>query len=137
MPATTEMQRPLLGSEMPPVADTFNEDARIVLAQGDSLKTLCDLPSGFAKLIISSPPYNIGKAYEQQVALEEYLRSLDPILRELVRVLSPTGSLCWQVGNYVENSEVFPLDIWFYPTFKRLGLKLRNRVVWHFEHGLH
>jgi DNA modification methylase len=32
---------------------------------------------------------------------------------------------------------VFPLDIWFYPTFKRLGLKLRNRVVWHFEHGLH
>ena len=137
MPTTAEIQKPLLGSEMPPIADTFSEDARIVLAPGDSIETLRGLPSDFAKLIISSPPYNIGKAYEQQVALEEYLRSLDPILRELVRVLSPTGSLCWQVGNYVEDSEVSPLDILFYPAFKCLGLKLRNRIVWHFEHGLH
>jgi adenine-specific DNA-methyltransferase len=29
------------------------------------------------------------------------------------------------------------LDIYFYPIFKRLGLKLRNRIVWHFDHGLH
>jgi DNA modification methylase len=134
---TLAVQASLLAGEMPPIADTYCEDARIVLTLGDSLETLRLLPPGLAKLIISSPPYNIGKAYEQKVDLEEYLRSLDPILRELVRVLSPRGSLCWQVGNYVEDSEVFPLDMWFYPTFKRLGLKLRNRIVWHFEHGLH
>ena len=56
---------------------------------------------------------------------------------ELIRVLSPTGSLCWQVGNYVNKGEIFPLDILYYPLFKRHGLKLRNRVVWHFDHGLH
>ncbi len=72
MPTTLEFQRPLLGEEMPPIADAFSEEARIVLALGDSLETLRGLPSGFAKLIISSPPYNIGKAYEQQVALESY-----------------------------------------------------------------
>ena len=49
--------------------------------------------------------------------------------------------MCWQVGNHVNGSggaqEVYPLDIVLYPVFKGLGLKLRNRVVWHFEHGLH
>ncbi len=115
----------------------FKPSARIVLAHGDSLETLKGMPDGAAKLIITSPPYNIGKEYETQTKLEHYLDSLGPILHEVVRVLSPHGSLCWQVGNYVEESEVFPLDIWFYPIFKRLGLQLRNRVIWHFEHGLH
>lgn len=123
--------------EMPPIAETFNQNAKIVLTLGDSLKVLQELPTGFAKLIISSPPYNIGKSYEQQVALDKYIEWLYPILEELVRVLSPSGSLCWQIGNYVEDSEVYPLDTYFYPIFKRLGVKLRNRIIWHFEHGLH
>jgi DNA modification methylase len=100
----------------------------------DSLKSC---PDGFASLIITSPPYNIGKEYEVSVKLENYLEGLKPILTELVRVLSPAGSLCWQVGNYVDNSEIFPLDVYFYPIFKKLGLHLRNRIVWTFEHGLH
>jgi adenine-specific DNA-methyltransferase len=52
-------------------------------------------------------------------------------------VLSSDGSICWQVGNYVENGEIFPLDIFYYPVFKALGMRLRNRIVWHFGHGLH
>jgi adenine-specific DNA-methyltransferase len=59
------------------------------------------------------------------------------VIGELVRVLEPGGSLCWQVGNYVEDAEVFPLDIFYYPLFKKQGLKLRNRIVWYFGHGLH
>lgn len=59
------------------------------------------------------------------------------MIEELVRTLSDKGSICWQVGNYIHKGEVFPLDIYFYPIFKRLGLKLRNRIVWHFGHGLH
>jgi DNA modification methylase len=115
----------------------FQADSSIVLAHGDSLETLRKLPDGAIKLIVSSPPYNIGKEYEVQQKLEHYLEWLEPILAELVRVLSPNGSLCWQVGNYVEKSEVFPLDIYFYPIFKKLGLQLRNRIIWTFDHGLH
>jgi DNA modification methylase len=55
----------------------------------------------------------------------------------LYRVLHPTGSLCWQVGNYVHKGEVFPLDIYYYPIFKEQGYRLRNRLIWHFGHGLH
>ncbi|HWT01280.1 MAG TPA: site-specific DNA-methyltransferase [Pyrinomonadaceae bacterium] len=119
------------------IAASFSPDADAVIAPGDCLETLRTLPGGFAKLIITSPPYNIGKAYEKATALEHYLNSLHPIIEQTVRVLSTEGSLCWQVGNYVEDAEVFPLDIHFYHLFKSQGLKLRNRIIWHFEHGLH
>jgi DNA modification methylase len=125
------------GEKMPVVSDSFNTNAGAVLVCGDTLETLRSLPNGSAKLVISSPPYNIGKEYEARKELEHYLESLRPILSELVRVLAEGGSLCWQVGNYVEESEIFPLDMFFYPIFKDCGLRLRNRVIWHFEHGLH
>jgi adenine-specific DNA-methyltransferase len=119
------------------VVNSYRPNAEAVIAQGDCLETLRALPDGFAKLIITSPPYNIGKVYEKTTKLTEYLASINPVIDELVRVLSPEGSLCWQVGNYVESAEVFPLDIFYYPFFKEHGFKLRNRIVWHFEHGLH
>src|SRR5262249_24720879 len=46
-------------------------------------------------------------------------------------------SICWQVGNYVSNGHIVPLDLELSPIFKKLGLKLRNRIIWHFGHGLH
>lgn len=128
---------PQLGLYVPEIFESFNPNAEIVIAKGNALETLSSLPTGLAKLIITSPPYNIGKAYEDVTDLDRYLRELNPIIDELIRVLSHGGSLCWQVGNYVENSEVFPLDIYYYPLFKRHNLKLRNRIVWHFAHGLH
>lgn len=108
-----------------------------MLFHGDCLQGLAHIPEGAIKLIITSPPYNIGKKYEVAAPLDKYLETLSPVVDELVRVLSAEGSLVWQVGNYVDKGEVFPLDILFYPLFKAHGLKLRNRVVWHFDHGLH
>jgi adenine-specific DNA-methyltransferase len=121
----------------PQIATSFHPEAEIVITVGDCLDTLRVLPDGSAKLIITSPPYNLGKAYEKAAKLDQYLQIQSPIINELARVLSPEGSLCWQVGNYVESGEVFPLDILYYPVFKSLGLKMRNRIIWHFEHGLH
>ena len=121
----------------PVIHDSYDSSAEVVLVHGDTLETLREMPAGCVKLVISSPPYNIGKEYEARKELEHYIDGLRPILSETVRVLADGGSLCWQVGNYVEDSEVFPLDTFFYAIFKDLGLQLRNRIVWHFEHGLH
>jgi DNA modification methylase len=88
-------------------------------------------------LILTSPPYNVGKSYETKTSIEKYLETQEKIIAELVRTLSNEGNLCWQVGNYVDKGEVFPLDIYYYQIFKKYGLKLRNRIVWHFGHGLH
>jgi adenine-specific DNA-methyltransferase len=104
----------------------------------DNLEFMRHLPDGSAQLIITSPPYNIGKRYEKRTALDRYLAQQAATIVECIRVLRPGGSICWQVGNHIAlDGEVVPLDIALYPLFKQHGLKLRNRVVWHFEHGLH
>ena len=117
------------------VADAFSHEVDAVIACENSATFTRTLPDAFARLIISSPPYNIGKAYERQVPIEQYLTEMQPLLAELVRVLTPDGNLCWQVGNHVDDGEIYPLDMFFYHRFKALGLQLRNRIVWHFDPG--
>lgn len=119
------------------ISQKFHSDAQIVVCHDDALEQLKKLPSNTFKLIVSSPPYNIGKSYEKQVDLDVYLEWQKNIISEMSRITREDGSIVWQVGNYVNKGEVFPLDIYFYPIFKKQDMKLRNRIVWHFEHGLH
>ncbi len=119
------------------ISDAYNTSTDVVLFDGNCSDLLKDIPSSSVDLVITSPPYNLGKKYEKKMSLQAYLKNQEPVIVELVRVLADTGNLCWQVGNYVENGEVFPLDIYFYEIFKRFGLKLRNRIIWRFNHGLH
>ena len=108
-----------------------------VMACQDNLEFMRGLANESMQLIVTSPPYNIGKAYESRSPLDAYVEGQAKVIRECVRLLHPRGSLCWQVGNHVQNGEIFPLDLVLYPIFRELGLRLRNRIVWHFEHGLH
>lgn len=119
------------------IATDYDPAADLVLFEGDCLDLLGQVPDGSVKLIVTSPPYNLGKSYESRTDLEEYLRQQTTVIRECVRVLHKEGSLCWQVGNYVNNGEIVPLDIVLYPIFAGLDLHLRNRIIWHFGHGLH
>ena len=119
------------------IADRFDLDAELVLYQGNVQDFVARLPDNSASLIITSPPYNLGKEYEDRVSIERYLETQAQVIAQLYRVLREDGSICWQVGNFVEDGEVFPLDIFYYAIFKKLGLFLRNRIIWHFEHGLH
>lgn len=132
-----ESGNPLFVRQSINVASSFDARADVVLYHGDCLDLLCSLPDQLARLVVTSPPYNIGKPYERKLHLTEYLEQQRKVIRESVRVLSDNGSICWQVGNYIDKSEILPLDIALYPIFKEHGLKLRNRIIWHFEHGLH
>lgn len=107
------------------------------IVTGDFLDVAKALEDGKFKLIMSSPPYNIGKAYESRKPLDAYLEWQRRVVAELPRLLRDDGSVVWQTGNYVSGGEVFPLDMYFYRIFKDYGFKLRNRVIWHFGHGLH
>jgi len=108
-----------------------------VMAVADNLDFLSALPDQSVQLVITSPPYNIGKRYEKHEPIDHYLKSQKAVITECARLLHPKGSICWQVGNYVNKGQVIPLDILLYPIFAELGLKMRNRIIWHFEHGLH
>ncbi|TET46833.1 site-specific DNA-methyltransferase [candidate division TA06 bacterium] len=119
------------------IVSEFDQAADLVLFEGDCLHLLGDIPDGFVKLVVTSPPYNLGKPYETRLVLDDYLSQQRKVIEECVRVLHGRGSICWQVGNYVDNGEIIPLDVALYPIFSSLGLHLRNRIIWYFGHGLH
>lgn len=118
-------------------SNMYGQGYEVVLALNDTLEFLKGVPKETATLVVTSPPYNIGKIYEKQVEFKQYLNWQKEIVRQCFEILKPEGSICWEIGNYVENGEIFPLDIFFYDIFKSLGLKLRNRIIWTIGHGLH
>jgi DNA modification methylase len=104
----------------------------------DTYEFLKTIPSNYASLILTSPHYNVGKIYEKRQELKDYIDYQTKVAEQCVRILKSNGSIAWEVGNYVHNAEVYPLDYFFYDIFKnRFNLKLRNRIIWKFEHGLH
>ena len=116
------------------------QDNRVVRAEivcEDNLSFIGKIQDESIDLIVTSPPYNIKKEYEKRKSQSMYLEEQAACIAEAVRVLSPCGSICWQVGNHINDGEVFPLDVLLYPLFKDHELKLRNRMVWTFGHGLH
>ncbi len=115
----------------------YSNGASVVVATDDALHFLRTLPDNSIALVVTSPPYNVGKEYEAKATIPQYTASQLLVVSELWRVVHPHGSVCLQVGNHVSDGELLPLDILFYPLFKSLGFVLRNRIVWHFRHGLH
>jgi adenine-specific DNA-methyltransferase len=104
---------------------------------GDCADLLGGLPDECVDLVVSSPPYNLGKEYEARRALQVYLEGQTAVLRECCRVLKRTGSIFWQVGAFSDSGSLIPLDIRFFPILEGLGLIPRNRIVWVRQHGLH
>jgi len=115
----------------------FDPNSDVILYKGDCIDLLSQVPDNFVKLVVTSPPYNLGKPYESRKSLDEYASWQGKIIKECVRTLKNDGSICWQVGNYVDNGRIIPLDVILYPIFDDMGLQLRNRIVWYFGHGLH
>jgi len=126
---------PLLAA--PEITDHYSDSALVTAFHGDCVDLLAQVPDNAIQLVLTSPPYNIGKKYEKRLSIDEYYDQQERVITECVRGLSPTGSLCWQIGNHVVSNSIIPLDILLFPIFEKLGLVLRNRIIWHFEHGLH
>ena len=85
------------------VSEEFAPSEHVVVYSGDCLGLLGKVPDESLQLIVTSQPYNIGKEYEKRLDLDSYLREQRQVITECVRALSRNGSICWQVGNYVDN----------------------------------
>lgn len=107
------------------------------IIHGDALKVLRKLPSNSINLIITSPPYMVGKEYEDEQTLEEYKTFHKKIIEESKRILKPNGAIYWNVAQTPIDGEILPLGAVFYNLFKEVGgLYLKNWIIWHFEGGL-
>lgn len=116
------------------VSDTH----KAALFAGNCEVLLSEVPENSLDLTVSSPPYCIGKVYEEEKFVDDFMRSHRKILPKLVKATKWGGSICWQVGYHISDKTVFPLD---YAVFEILRdfpeVKLRNRIAWTFGHGLH
>lgn len=74
-------------SNIPKIFDDITSDSRIVAHVEDTYEFLRTLPSEFTQLIITSPPYNVGKEYETRVKINEYLHMQKKVIKELIRIL--------------------------------------------------
>src|SRR3989338_1309849 len=91
------------------IAHHYKPDADVILFNGDRIDFMRTLPDRSVSLVVTSPPYNIGKEYEKRKDLGLYLLEQEDTIKESVRILSDKGSICWQVGNHIaEDREVFP-----------------------------
>ena len=90
------------------ISSKYTPEADFVLHEGDTLELLKSLPDGLVNLVVTSPPYNLGKPYETRLNLDDYLEQQKLVIQECVRILNPRGSICWQVGNYVKG--IFKTD---------------------------
>jgi len=125
------------GFDIPEISDYFSPKSDAVIFHGNCLDMLRQVPDNAVQLVVTSPPYNIGKSYEKKLDMAAYVQQQAEVITECVRVLGEKGSICWQVGNHVDNGAIIPLDSLLFPIFYNLGLVMRNRIIWHFEHGLH
>ena len=106
----------------------------------DVLRLLNSLPNKpIFDLVVTSPPYNIGKSYETNTTLNEYFVNQREVIECIDKLVKDTGCICWQVGNHIDKKKesIYPLDFGFHEIFNDLGYTLKNRIVWKFGHGMH
>src|SRR5436309_2573535 len=86
-------------SGTPPLIPAFRSpDGTITLYNGDCLKVMSSFSSRTVDLVVTSPPYNLGKEYERErVSLNDYLDWHARVISECCRITKANGSICWQV----------------------------------------
>lgn len=104
---------------------------------GDNLLAMHGIPNESIDLVVTSPPYNLGKSYEVRLDLDDYVQQQTELIKAVAEKIKSTGYFCWQTGYTIDDGALIPLDSLFYPVFTGLGFKLKNRVIWTFGSGMH
>ncbi len=94
-----------------------------------SAETMAELPDCSAHLMVTSPPYNVGKEYDDDLSLEEYLAFLGRAWKETLRVLVPGGRMCVNVAN-LGRKPYIPLHSFLIADLLRLGFLMRGEIIW-------
>ena len=116
----------------------FKDGRDIILGNKDYKLILDRIPDEYIQLAVTSPPYFIGKEYDTTKDITDFERLHQELFETLVAKIKIGGSLCWQVGYHVNSNSVIPLDYIVYSILSKYpNLKLRNRIIWTYGHGLH
>jgi len=90
---------------------------------------MAELPAGCAHLMVTSPPYNAGKEYDQDLTLDEYRALLRRVFAETYRVLVSGGRACINVAN-LGRKPYLPLHAFVIQDMLDIGFHMRGEVIW-------
>ena len=94
-----------------------------------SSETMTDLPDASVHLMVTSPPYNVGKDYDEDLSLAEYSAFLKRVWAETYRVLVPGGRACINVAN-LGRKPYIPLHAMLIADLLDLGFLMRGEIIW-------
>ena len=94
-----------------------------------SSESMAELPDHSVHLMVTSPPYNVGKEYDRDVTLEEYLEFLGRVWREVYRVLVPGGRACVNIAN-LGRKPYIPVHSFIIRGLLETGFLMRGEVIW-------
>lgn len=105
---------------------------------GDCRELLKSVPDNSVRLVVTSPPYNIGKPYgkyKDKIALNDWQELINDVTKEIVRILTPDGSFFLNLSPVPlgDSKEILPLPFIGYQIMKDNGLYLRNMITWTFN----
>jgi len=96
---------------------------------GDAREVLKKIPDQSVHLVVTSPPYNVGKEYDEDLTLEEYLDFIEDVMKEVYRVLVYGGRVCFNVAN-LGRKPYIPLHAYLIERFEKIGFLLRGEIIW-------
>jgi DNA modification methylase len=94
-----------------------------------SSERMSELPDGSVHLMVTSPPYNVGKDYDADLTLDEYLTFLKKVWTEVARVLVPGGRACINIAN-LGRKPYIPLHAYLVADMQSLGFLMRGEIIW-------
>jgi DNA modification methylase len=94
-----------------------------------SSESMSELPDNSVHLMITSPPYNVGKEYDQDMSLKEYREFLKRVWKEVYRVLVPGGRACINIAN-IGRKPYIPLHAFIIEDMLNLGFLMRGEIIW-------
>ena len=94
-----------------------------------SSETMTELPDSSVHLMVTSPPYNVGKEYDEDLSLEGYLAFLQRVWKETLRVLVPGGRMCINLAN-LGRKPYIPLHAFIAEQAIALGFLMRGEIIW-------
>ncbi|MFZ1743633.1 MAG: DNA methyltransferase [Pontixanthobacter sp.] len=109
----------------------------INLIHGDCVEVMDSMPRGSIQLVVTSPPYLAGKSYEVDFDFDQHIDFISKWLGAVEPLITKNGAMWINIG-YIKNleNEAIPLPYLYYPVLKKLGLKIVQEVIWHYEGGL-